>query len=84
MILAPPISGEKAYVGRNLLSILRAAGQEVALYFWAVQGRHEVDFTIEAGRFPIASKLKSPARWQKKDLAGLNAFLTAPRGRKFR
>jgi len=67
----------ETYVAQNLLSILSAKWQNASLYFWAVQGRHEVDFVIEAGQSCIALKLKSAARWREKDLAGLRAFLAA-------
>ncbi len=67
----------ETYVTQNLLSIMSAKWQHASLYFWTVQGRHEVDFVIEAGRSCIALELKSAARWQEKDLAGLRAFLKA-------
>ncbi|MDY6987374.1 MAG: ATP-binding protein [Thermodesulfobacteriota bacterium] len=67
----------ETYVAQNLLSIVAATWQRAALHFWAVQGRHEVDFVIEAGRSCVALELKSSARWQEKDLAGLKAFLAA-------
>lgn len=67
----------ETYVAQNLLSILSARWQNASLYFWTVQGRHEVDFVIEAGRSCIALELKSAAKWQEKDLAGLRAFLAA-------
>jgi predicted AAA+ superfamily ATPase len=67
----------ETYVAQNLLSILSAKWQSASLYFWTVQGRHEVDFVIEAGRSCIALELKSAARWQQKDLSGLRAFLAA-------
>lgn len=67
----------ETYVTQNLLSILSAKWQKASLYFWVVQGRHEVDFVIEAGRSCIALELKSAARWQERDLAGLKAFLAA-------
>ena len=66
----------ETYVAQNLLSILNAKWQNASLYFWTVQGRHEVDFVIEVGRSCIALEIKSAARWQEKDLAGLRAFLT--------
>jgi predicted AAA+ superfamily ATPase len=82
--LSPSLSNDplygailETYVAQNLLSILSARWQNASLYFWTVQGRHEVDFVIEAGRSCIALELKSAARWQEKDLAGLRAFLTA-------
>jgi predicted AAA+ superfamily ATPase len=64
----------ETYVAQNLLSILSAKWQEASLQFWAVQGRHEMDFVIESGRNCIALELKSSARWQDKDLSGLKAF----------
>ena len=67
----------ETYVAQNLLSILSAKWQNASLYFWSVQGRHEVDFVIEAGRSCIALELRSVARWQERDLAGLKAFLAA-------
>jgi len=67
----------ETYVAQNLLSILSAKWQEASLYFWAVQGRHEVDFVIESGRNCIALELKSSARWQDKDFSGLKAFVAA-------
>ncbi len=78
-ILNDPLYGAilETYMAQNLLSILNAKWQNASLYFWTVQGRHEVDFVIEAGRSCIALELKSAARWQERDLAGLKAFLTA-------
>jgi predicted AAA+ superfamily ATPase len=67
----------ETYVAQNLLSILSARWQQATLHFWAVQGRHEVDFVIESGQNCIAIELKSSARWQEKDLSGLKAFLAA-------
>jgi predicted AAA+ superfamily ATPase len=67
----------ETYVAQNLLSIIRARWQEASLHFWAVQGRHEVDFIIESGRNCIALEIKSSARWQEKDLSGLKTFLAA-------
>ncbi len=67
----------ETYVAQNLLSILNSKWQNASLYFWTVQGRHEVDFIIEAGRSCIALELKSAARWQARDIAGLKAFLAA-------
>lgn len=67
----------ETYVAQKLLSILSAKWQKASLYFWVVQGRHGVDFVIEAGRSCIALELKSAARWQERDLAVLKAFLAA-------
>jgi predicted AAA+ superfamily ATPase len=67
----------ETYVAQNLLSIINSRWQSASLHFWAVQGRHEVDFVIESGQHCIAIELKSSARWQEKDLSGLKAFLAA-------
>ena len=45
------------------------------MHFWTVQGRHEVDFVIEAGRACMAVEVKATARWDERDLSGLKAFL---------
>lgn len=65
------------WVEQNLLSILDSRWQNAGLFFWAVQGRHEVDFVIEAGRSCLAIELKSGSRWKESDLTGLNAFMKA-------
>jgi predicted AAA+ superfamily ATPase len=70
-------SAFETYVAQNLLGIIDAAWPEARLYFWNVQGRHEVDFVIEAGRSCIAIELKSGTRWNDRDLSGLKAFLSA-------
>ena len=65
----------ETYVAQNLLGLLEARWPEARLYFWNVQGRHEVDFVVEAGRTVLAIEVKAGARWQDHDLAGLRAFL---------
>ncbi len=65
----------ETYVAQNLLAIIDSRWKEAQLYFWNVQGRREVDFVIEVGRKCLAMEVKSSARWQKKDLSGLEAFL---------
>ena len=67
----------ETYVAQNLLSVIGARWPEADLYFWSVQGRHEVDFIIESGRSCMALEIKSAARWQAKDLSGLKKFLSA-------
>jgi predicted AAA+ superfamily ATPase len=67
----------ETYAAQNLSSILAAKWQSAGLYFWAVQGRNEVDFVIEAERACMAIEFKSAARWHDRDLAGLKAFLSA-------
>jgi hypothetical protein len=65
----------ETYVAQNVLSILSARWPRASLFFWAIQGRHEVDFVIKAGRSCMALEVKSDARWQEKDLSGLKTFL---------
>jgi len=67
----------ETYVAQNLFAIINARWKEAQLYFWSIQGRNEVDFIVEVGRYCLAIEVKSSARWQKKDLAGLEAFLAA-------
>ena len=67
----------ETYVAQNLLAIIGSRWKEARLYFWSVQGRYEVDFVVEAGRSCMAIEVKSSARWDKKDLSGLEAFLAA-------
>ncbi|MBM3299549.1 MAG: hypothetical protein FJY85_06320, partial [Deltaproteobacteria bacterium] len=38
---------------------------------------YEVDFVIESGRNCMAIEVKSSARWEKRDLSGLEAFIAA-------
>jgi len=67
----------ETYIAQNLISIVGGRWKEAELYFWSVQGRHEVDFIIEAGRNCLAIEVKSSARWEKKDLSGLEAFVNS-------
>ncbi len=70
----------ETYVAQNLAGILEARWPEARLFFWHVQGRHEVDFVVEAGRATLAIEVKAGSRWQERDLAGLRAFLAATPG----
>jgi predicted AAA+ superfamily ATPase len=67
----------ETYVAQNLLGILDSRWPEARLHFWSVQGRHEVDFVIEAQRHCLAIETKAAARWDPNDLSGLKAFLSA-------
>jgi len=66
----------ETFIAQNLMGIIDATWPEARLYFWSVQGRHEVDFVIEAGRSCIALEIKSGARWESKELTHLKAFLS--------
>jgi len=65
----------ETHVAQNLQAILEAHWPEAALMFWHVQGRSEVDFVIQSGHDCLAVGVKSSRRWQRRDLAGLSAFL---------
>jgi predicted AAA+ superfamily ATPase len=65
----------ETYVAQNLFSLIKSCWTEAQIYFWSVQGRHEVDFVIEANRQCIALEIKSSGRWDAGDLSGLKAFL---------
>lgn len=65
----------ETYVAQNLRSMLEARWPPARLCFWHVQGRHEVDFVIEAGRECLAIEVKASGRWTDRDLTGLRAFL---------
>lgn len=65
----------ETYVAENLLSILQSHWSRARLLFWNVQGRHEVDFVIEAGQETVAIEVKVATRWGDEDLSGLKIFL---------
>jgi uncharacterized protein len=67
----------ETYVAQNLKGIIDSAWLQASLLFWNIQGRHEVDFIIEAGASFMAIEVKSSERWGKPDLAGLKAFISA-------
>lgn len=70
----------ETYAAQNLAGILEAHWPEARLSFWNVQGRHEVDFVVEAGRETLAIEVKAASRWTDRDLSGLRAFLAAAPG----
>jgi predicted AAA+ superfamily ATPase len=65
----------ETYVAHNIRAIIDARWPEARLYYWHVQGRHEVDLVIEAGKDTLAVEVKSGSRWREQDLAGLQSFL---------
>ena len=67
----------ETYVAQNLLAIINGRWTEAQLYFWNIQGRHEVDFIIESENECIAIEVKTAARWTDKDISGLRAFLSS-------
>lgn len=67
----------ETYIAQNLVSILHSTWPRASIFFWNIQGRHEVDFIIEAGNQCIAIEVTSASSWEKDDLAGLKSFLAA-------
>ncbi|MBN1422585.1 MAG: ATP-binding protein, partial [Planctomycetes bacterium] len=72
-----PLGGPllETYVAQNIAAIIDASWPEARLFFWHVQGRHEVDFVVEEKRDVLALEVKAASRWGDRDLAGLRAFL---------
>jgi predicted AAA+ superfamily ATPase len=66
----------ECYLLQNLEGILTVHSPGARIFYWHVQGRHEVDFVIETSRGTIAIEVKNSSRWEDKDLSGLRAFLT--------
>jgi len=65
----------ETYVAQNLAALLEAHLPDAQLAFWHEQGRHEVDFVIEANRKVFGIEVKAATRWKESDLSGLRAFL---------
>jgi hypothetical protein len=65
----------ETYVAQNLAGLLEAHLPEAQMGYWHEQGRHEVDFVIEAGRKVFGIEVKAATRWSESDLSGLRAFL---------
>jgi predicted AAA+ superfamily ATPase len=65
----------ETYFLQNIEGILSSRWPEGTVHYWNVQGRHEVDFVIAAGRDCLAIEVKAATRWSESDLAGLRAFL---------
>lgn len=65
----------ETYVAQNLAALLEAHLPDAQLAFWHEQGRHEVDFVIEADRKIFGIEVKAATRWSASDLSGLRAFL---------
>ncbi|MDO9288961.1 MAG: ATP-binding protein [Thermodesulfovibrionales bacterium] len=74
-----PLKGAmvETYAAQNIVGIIDSTWPQADLYFWNIQGRHEVDFIVEAGNKCIAIEVKSAARWERDDLSGLKSFVAA-------
>jgi hypothetical protein len=64
----------ETYVAQNLDALIEAHLPGAQLSYWHEQGRHEVDFVIEAGRRVVAIEVKAATRWSASDLGSLRAF----------
>ena len=67
----------ETYAAQNLSAIINGRWTDAQLYFWNIQGRHEVDFILESENKCIAIEVKAAARWTDKDISGLRAFLSS-------
>ncbi len=67
----------ETYVAQNISGILHSRWPEAKIFYWSIQGRHEVDFIIEAGRKCLAIEVKASSQWSDRDLSGLKAFLSS-------
>lgn len=65
----------ETYTAQNLAGLLEAHLPDARISYWHEQGRHEVDFVIEAGRKVFAIEVKAATRWNESDLSGLKAFM---------
>jgi len=65
----------ETYTAQNLAALLEAHVPDAQLTYWSEQGRHEVDFVVEAGRKVFGIEVKAATRWTESDLAGLRAFV---------
>ena len=65
----------ETYMVQNFVALLEAHLPEAQVAYWHEQGRHEVDFVIEADRKVVGIEVKAATRWSPGDLAGLRAFL---------
>lgn len=71
----------ESYVVSNLLATLGPWQPDARLHHWSIQGRHEVDLVIEAGRRVLAVEIKSGSAIDERAIRGLRAFLQgAPDG----
>jgi predicted AAA+ superfamily ATPase len=74
-----PLSGAllECYVLQNLEGIAAVHSPGARIFYWHIQGRHEVDFIVETSRGLVAIEIKNSSRWEDRDFYGLRAFLTS-------
>ncbi len=68
------------WVVQNLLALSEAHFADAEGAYWNIQGRHEVDFVLEAGKRVLAVEVKQGAISRDEDLRGLKAFQDAQKG----
>ena len=75
--LSDPLYGPllETWVAQNLRSIISSWAPEGGLYYWNVQGRHEVDFIFELHQETLALDVISRNNWNDNDLSSLRSFL---------
>lgn len=64
------------YVAQHLFAIVEAHIPNAKVFFWNIQGRHEVDFIVESGKEVVAIEVKAASRWNDRDLSHLQTFLS--------
>jgi predicted AAA+ superfamily ATPase len=64
----------ETYVYQNLAALAASHLPRAQLDYWSIQGRHEVDFILTAGRSSLAIEVKAASRFNDRDLAGLRAL----------
>lgn len=64
------------YVAQHLFAVLELNIPNAKIFFWNIQGRHEVDFIVESGKDIVAIEVKAASRWNDRDLSHLKTFLS--------
>lgn len=74
--LSPFLSNKATrLIKAHKMYILESQSTRIKVYYWHVQGWHEVYFVIQVGREIVAIEVKAATRWEQKDLLGLKTFL---------
>ncbi len=67
----------ETYAMQQFRAIIEARLPTADLYFWHVQGRHEVDLVVEYNDAVFAFDINAVSKWSEKDLTSLKAFLAS-------
>jgi len=65
----------ETFIFNNLKSIIETHLPSASLFFWNVQGRHEIDFIVENKNSTLAIEIKAAARWHSDDFKALKMFI---------